>query len=614
MTSSLLDVDVFRDPLTGDELLYVVDGPAAELADPPALRAALARDGYGPAGRDLLVRLDVGTRLPPPARPYMTFVRLDALPAPVPVDGVVVELLTAPLDPGPAAAVRRWLREAVLRGYADEAPDDDAVARCVDVLLAGSLGSLVARRGDVPLGHLTLAEATDDRTGAPLLEVVDVLVEDPDKGVRSAVQQALVAEASRVAADRGLDLVGTVVHDEAGTAARVLAGLTATGWVPAYTVWRSGAAPVTAHGGAPADASGGAAGAAGLVTVEHLERVLGLDPEDGLWRGFRHADAVHHNVAHLLLSLWADQGVDVGPAARATLARQRRRVERYRRCVDALRADGIEPRVVKGWTIGDLYPAGALRAQTDLDLVLESVPEVWRAAQVVRDELRDVDVDLTLVRGARTELYVALSTPADDPVYDKPLSVELSTVLHYGDSERVPLRPGSASDEATRNVLALCEERFQRPFHVRDCLDLALVAEQMTDWAVRGLPAAAVTYRLAPELLELLDLTVDLGAARNLLAERPRIERAARAEQDARAQGGSPPLDLRYGLLLADPRFSRAEGGATPETVAGAEVLRTPLGAFVLTSAVHVDARTEATVSEALKAQLDAAEGRGEAS
>lgn len=350
--------------------------------------------------------------------------------------------------------------------------------------------------------------------------------------------------------------------------------------------------------------------AAGLVTAELVERTLGLDPQDGLWRNFRRADAVHHNVAHLLLSLWATGDADLGPAGLATLARQRGRVERYRRCVDALRAEGIDPQVVKGWTIGDLYPPGALRAQTDLDLVLDSVPHVWRAAQVVRDELGDVDVDLTLVRGVRTELYVALSSPVQDPVYDKPLSVELSTVLHYGDAERVPMRPGSATDEATRNVLALCEERFQRPYHVRDSLDLGLVVEQMSDWAVRGLPAIADTYRLAPELLELLDLAIDLGAAERLSDERPRIERAAQAEQAARGERGSASLDLRYGLLLPDSRFARPEAVTlTPVTVAGAEVLLTPLGAFILTAAVHVDARTEAAVTDALTAEMDAVSG-----
>jgi hypothetical protein len=241
MTQSSLDVDAFRDPVTGDELLYVVDGPDAELGDPRTLRAALARSGYDASDRDVLVRLDGDATISAPARPYMTFVRLESPPAPVAVEGVVVELLTAPLDPAPRAAVHRWLREAVVRGYADEAPDEQTVARNVDLLLAGSLGTLLARRGDVPLGHLTLTQAHDDRTGAPVLEVVDVLVEAAETGVRSAVQQALVLAASRIAAERGLDLVGTVVHDDAGTAARVLAGLTATGWVPAFTIWRSGA-------------------------------------------------------------------------------------------------------------------------------------------------------------------------------------------------------------------------------------------------------------------------------------------------------------------------------------------------------------------------------------
>lgn len=236
---SSLDVDAFRDPVTGDELLYVVDGPDAELSDPRALRAALAQSGYDASDRDVLVRLEADTAISAPARPYMTFVRLESPPPPVRVEGVAVELLTAPLDPVPLAAVHRWLRDAVVRGYAEEAPDEQTVARTVDLLLAGSLGTLLARRGDVPLGHLTLAEAHDDRTGAPVLEVVDVLVEAADTAVRSAVQQVLVLAASRLATDRGLDLVGTVVHDDAGTAARVLAGLTATGWTPAFTIWRS---------------------------------------------------------------------------------------------------------------------------------------------------------------------------------------------------------------------------------------------------------------------------------------------------------------------------------------------------------------------------------------
>ncbi|KQR11672.1 nucleotidyltransferase family protein [Cellulomonas sp. Leaf334] len=348
------------------------------------------------------------------------------------------------------------------------------------------------------------------------------------------------------------------------------------------------------------------------ITADQVEAALGLDPEDGPYLNLRKADAVHHSVGNLMLSLWEQAGAPLSPAATATLARQRARVARYDECESRIRAAGIDFRVVKGRTIGDLYPAGVLRAQTDLDLVVGSVDDLWTAALLLVDDLGFDSVDLTVVEGTERELYVALSAPAEDEYYDKPLSVELSTVLYYGDSDTVPLRRGVPADQVVANVLALSEERFQRPFHVRDVLDLGVLCDQLTPERRASLLAAVESYRLAPELVELVELARAHGIAATLDDELVDLRDAAEREAARRrttAARGDEGLGLSFGILVPGSRL-RSGWSVERSQMAGTDVLVTPLGTFVLTSNAVLSPETfdavQAAVAQLVADELDA--------
>lgn len=116
-----------------------------------------------------------------------------------------------------------------------------------------------------------------------------------------------------------------------------------------------------------------------------LHALLGTDPDDSHWTNLRRADSAHHSVSHFLLSLWeSDSETVLSPAAKAVLSRQRMRTDIYREQERLLRAAGVRHQVLKGRTIGNLYPEGTFRSQTDLDVVVDSYDDLWAAAETVR--------------------------------------------------------------------------------------------------------------------------------------------------------------------------------------------------------------------------------------
>ncbi|KOX14240.1 nucleotidyltransferase family protein [Nocardiopsis sp. NRRL B-16309] len=342
--------------------------------------------------------------------------------------------------------------------------------------------------------------------------------------------------------------------------------------------------------------------------------LLGTEPDDPYWTTLRRADGLHHSVGHLLLSLWeSDHDVDLSPAAEAVLLRQRARTEVYREQERRLRAAGVRFRVVKGQSIGDLYPEGMFRSQTDMDVVVDSPDGLWAAAELVRSGGMDDEVHLTLINGDTTELYVALVREAEDPFYDKPLSVEVSTALHFGDLDSVPLRSGVSDDPVVANILAVCEERFQRRFHPRDAVDLDVLSRALGPGRLGTLVERAEALRLLPELRELTDLAASVGLASPLDdLERPTPADVERERERRREARGEAAPELLFGVRLTTEPVTEASRSPQPLELEGHRVLLSPLGAFLLVTKHSVAQDQAEAALDAVRRRLRSAGDPGE--
>jgi GNAT superfamily N-acetyltransferase len=153
-----------------------------------------------------------------------------------------------PAAPEDRSFVLGLLARAVAAGYEEQGVECDLegarrVAEAEYPLGAdGPLSSVVAVRGDRPIGHGTWTlDAEDEVTGEPFVELVDVFVLPDEEG--RGVTQAIVAAIERAVAAHGRRLLGHVVAEREGGDARILRGLLASGWEPLYDLWSVDAAP-----------------------------------------------------------------------------------------------------------------------------------------------------------------------------------------------------------------------------------------------------------------------------------------------------------------------------------------------------------------------------------
>lgn len=259
----------------------------------------------------------------------------------------------------------------------------------------------------------------------------------------------------------------------------------------------------------------------------------------------------HYTLPYLVLSALAREGVPMSGAARGELDRARRRAAHYGAVLDRVAAE-VPVRPLKGPLLARAYPEDLLRPQGDLDLVTVGEPDLWRAVRLLMaDGPRHVGV--TVLGAPQRHVVVTLSGPAEDPLLDPELRVEVATAALVGDQVAVPIRAAMPADALASNLLALAEERFQRPFHARDAIDLHQLGRSAVP-STAELVAAAASYHLAPELAELLAYAGDrvpLGSlaplAGHALATEADAERARRAAVPASA----PPAPGAEAALAA---------------------------------------------------------------
>ncbi|MFD8705152.1 hypothetical protein ACFV1W_21485 [Kitasatospora sp. NPDC059648] len=335
----------------------------------------------------------------------------------------------------------------------------------------------------------------------------------------------------------------------------------------------------------------------------------------------RNARAVRGHLPPLVLSVAELAGSAMGPGSRDELRRMRDRAALYERItadLDTVRG----ARVLKGPSLAARYPAGVLRPLGDLDVVVPDEAALWDAARlVVRDwPVDELDVSL-LDDGGTRHLLVTLRWPAEDPMLDPEPKIEISTFAYPGEPGLVPMRATPPEDRLLADVLALAEERFQRPFTAKDRLDLAVVLAS-AEAPVVALVAAAEHYHLAPELLELCESVRTVPSLRARVPDELTAALAGPAarETDRRAAGGAPdaPVEGRdgpaegtegpawagtspevaaalaagqpvHGLLLRRPEQPGPDLLSRTRTVGAGTLLATPIGDFLLVTGELVD-------------------------
>jgi hypothetical protein len=287
------------------------------------------------------------------------------------------------------------------------------------------------------------------------------------------------------------------------------------------------------------------------------------------------AGSARHKLHITVLSARESAGQPLTTAQQAELAAYRDRQKVYRAAWSTVQDAAPHAQVVKGWTIGDHYPAGTLRSAGDLDVVCP-LAELWRAARALQDEGWEVEAFTLFPAQPGSDLDVSgwchvlmeLMRPADSGYIDEAYGVELRTA-DVATSIRVPAwRPdGGPLPETTANVLALAAERWERPFRTRDIYDLAILAGLMDQAALEALSRALAQTMLWPAYRELSRLLSDSG-----LGQPPALPGSSRAAWRARAARLRQATVLWAHPLRAIGLFATstvdADRGALPDRLA----------------------------------------------
>jgi hypothetical protein len=334
-----------------------------------------------------------------------------------------------------------------------------------------------------------------------------------------------------------------------------------------------------------------------------LAAALGVDADDPPDALVRAARLANWALPVLVLSVLARDGAPLGIGAADELRRARDRAATYA----DLRAAVPALRVLKGASLARHYPAPLVRPVGDLDLVAAGEADLWQAVRTITDRVPVQHIDVSLFGTDSRHIAVTLTWPAEDPLLDREYAVDLSTAAYAGDLRAVPPRAAAPADPVLADLLALAEERFQRPYGAKDAVDVLLVG-------AAALPPDEVIiecvsrYRLAPEVTELLDYAATLRPAGRWAAVRAGLAGPAEREQ-ARRRGGPDragvgtaemtgpvdPVQARlaagqpaYGMLLRRIPWRTGMAVSRTEQFAAGWLLRTPVADYVLVASETV--------------------------
>lgn len=326
------------------------------------------------------------------------------------------------------------------------------------------------------------------------------------------------------------------------------------------------------------------------ITTDLLFDMFDVPEEEGLGSLLHAARQAHYTLPYLALSVLDRDGHTIGPAAAEVLARARRRARHYERVLERVSAQ-TSVTAMKGPSLSHYYPAGVLRPQGDLDLVVPDEAELWRAARILCEK-EPHGAWVTLFGAPERHLAFTLTWDAEEPLLDPQLKVELLTAALLGDFDAVPVRVRPPRDRLLSNLVCLAEERLQRDFHPRDALDLYAMSRHPLPTAAE-LVETADRYRLAPEIIELVRYAEDLLPIGRFAHVAPVLAEAAEEERQRRGERTPAPTvsGTRYrlrqgmpvhGMLLGRTSDSPDRTSAEFHWYGEEALLLTPLGDYLL--------------------------------
>ncbi|MEU2830345.1 nucleotidyltransferase family protein [Streptomyces lavendulae] len=323
-----------------------------------------------------------------------------------------------------------------------------------------------------------------------------------------------------------------------------------------------------------------------------LYEALGVPEEAGPAELLFAARRQHYTLPYLVLSAVARHGVEMSDAARAELDRARRRARRYESVLAEVSAQ-VAVRPVKGPLLARYYPDGLLRPQGDLDLLVDNERDLWRVVRLLMED-EPLYLGVSMLGTPTRHLVVTMTWTPEDSLLDPEIRVEVATAALVGDYRGVPIRPALPDDALVANLLALGEERFQRPFHARDAIDVHVLGQAQPQPSTAQLVAAVEEYRLAPEVRELLAFTAErlspgaltaLGEALQAPAARELSRRTAHPvsvgptrQVPAALADGSPV----YGMPLRRVAGRSGWEGVRTHLFGDDALLLTPVGDYLL--------------------------------
>lgn len=338
--------------------------------------------------------------------------------------------------------------------------------------------------------------------------------------------------------------------------------------------------------------------------------LLDADDEDPfrqvVWKAQRHSI----RLPPLVLSLLERDGVQLGSGSADELRRARARAARYAHVLARVRATA-QVRVLKGSSLARHYPPGVLRPVGDIDLVVGDERDLWRAVGAVRDMFPLEHLDLSLLGYSQRHMVVSLSWPGEDPLLDPNHVVEIGTAALPGNFEAVGVRAETPPDQDTSDLLALAEERFQRPFGPKDAVDVIMLTGTELP-RKESLVDVVDSYLLAPEVLELLEYTRGYHSIAGFVDVLEALRPRAATERERRSRW-VPPVSTTddafeqhllsgkpaYGMLLRWVPWRETLSTARTHRFDRGRLLCTPVADYLLvTEEVVSRSHYEAAVAE----------------
>jgi hypothetical protein len=247
-----------------------------------------------------------------------------------------------------------------------------------------------------------------------------------------------------------------------------------------------------------------------------------------------------HRFLLTLLSWWEHRGRDLGATLARELSLQRERLGFYDQLSATFRRDCPGTFEPKGRRIRSLYPAGILRQQADLDLVVPDEAALWRIGSDLLETGWEIGALWVVPGGDRLDFTMVLERPSLEPLTLTPDQVELSTMT--GDSDYWKVFPRRMHTDGYQPpviaAIAMFDETATRRLGARDAYDLLLLLTNVS------------TLDLGAELH-------DAAAANDLVRQWRRLHRWLARTRLAELSAALPAPPRGPQPLVAARRFGR---------------------------------------------------------